>query len=106
MPSGVKIQLSMSKIVYSTGKISWKFKADKLFFFFNKKKKRKFKNKVAVSTTKYQKSDFFSLQYIYNDLSKSTEILSVCSSCFYRSFPIQKYICNQRLFFTSKYVVF
>ena len=41
MPSGVKIQLSMSKIVYSTGKISWKFKADKLFFFFQQKEKKK-----------------------------------------------------------------
>ena len=64
------------------------------------------KNKVAVSTTKYQKSAFFSLQCIYNDFSKSTEILSVCSFCFYRLFPIQKYICNQRLLFTGKYVVF
>ena len=105
MPSGVKIELSMSKIVYSTGIISWRFKADKLFFF-DKKKKRKFKNKVAVSSTKYQKSDFFSVQYIYNDLSKSTEILSVSSFCFFRLFPIQKYICNQRLFFTGKCVVF
>ena len=77
-------------------------------FFRHKKKekKRKFKTKVAVSTTKYQKSTFFSLQYIYNDLSKSTEILSVCSFCVYRLFPIQKYICNQRLLFTGKYVVF
>ena len=59
------------------------------FFFFRqkkKKKRRKFKNKVAVSSTQYQKSALFSLQYIYNDLSKSTEILSVRSFCFYRLF--------------------
>ena len=38
--------------------------------------------------------------------TKSTEILSVSSFCFYSLFPIQKYICNQRLLFTGKYVVF
>ena len=39
-------------------------------------------------------------------LSKCTVIISVCSFCFYRLFPIQKYICNERLLFTGKYVVF
>ena len=38
-PSGVKIQLSMSKIVYSTGKLSWRFK--QINFFFDKKKIQK-----------------------------------------------------------------
>ena len=100
---GVKIQLCMSKIVsqsrhFPQGKFHGDTKQINLFFFG----KKKIKNKVAVSTTKHQKSAFFSLQYIYNDLPKSTEILSVSSFCFYRLFPIQKYICNQRLLFTGK----
>ena len=74
------------------------------FFFFSTK--TNLKNEVAVSTTKYQKSAFFSLQYIYNDLSKSTEILSVCSFCFYRLVCDSKIHLQSTAFIYRKYVVF
>ena len=81
------------------------------FSFWKKKKVYIYLNRISPMRSKYNYA-LFHLSWTYHHQklrkiqlalshickTKSTEILSVSSFCFYRLFPIQKYICNQRLF--------
>ena len=89
------------------------------FSFWKKKKVYIYLNRISPMRSKYN-SALLHLSWTYHHQklrkiqlalshvckTKSTEILSVSSFCFCRLFPIQKYICNQRLLFTGRYVVF